>query len=977
MSTVGSIDVQIRADISNLQQSLRTMQSRLQSATSNVATQTNSIANSFKNMSKMIGTSIATYVVFKGLDLMTNGLMNTIKVYNQFESASMGLKSILDAQGKSFQEAQGFIKDYVSDGLIPMSDAVTAFKTLSAAGYNIEETEKVMLRLKDASAFGRQASLTMGEAVRSASEGIKNENSILLDNSGITKNLSLMWADYATSIGKGVNSLNKQEKIQAVVNGIMAESNFQVGDAAKYSATLGGGLAALNSQFTQLKGAIGAVFAPALSALLPFITSAISKFMEFATVLASISKYLFGTSSAQKATAQSTNAMAKESSMANKSASGMGKAQDKLAKGVKKAGKAVSDNLQGFDELHQLQKDVADSASEVANSTGDTGEGAGAGSGGTTTTTLDVKVDPVVDGALNSFKSALENLKSDLVPIVDYVKNNFGQSFQTATKNINNSFVNLGLGLVAFSNGVWTNFKIAVLDYIKNTDFTPQIKAINTTIKNIGDAIALIPNLVGLFALSLSNLVWENKEGFRLGIQNVIDAIKDMATEFLNLVNGNWTIFKTSVLDYIQKTDFTPNLNNIKNAVSNIGDTVVSVSKFFTELFRVIKEVNFNNSEKISSALANLYDGVGDLITNFGELETAIPKDTADFFAKLLERNADMIKNVYGLAIELVTGLIDGMGSVFTTVSDAIMNAYKNNIEPLKELMLDVWGSISNVINSLVTNVIRPLLLPAFTSIKTVVDDVFPKIGEKISNIFNNIIDIVKVLWEKNLKPMVDWISQKFLPAIKPAMDEIGLVFKNIFESAINLVDKFSGILEGLTKFLKGIFTDDWKLAFEGISLIVENIFKGLVDIIRIPINSMIRLINKFLDKLSSIKISIPEVDIPGIGKMGGGSVGFPKLSIGEIPALASGGIISSPTMAMIGEGRYSEVVQPLGGPKYDALIEGVANAVVSAMSITSQNNKQSGDITLQVDGKTIAKVLNPYIESEQKRSNTRLVLST
>ena len=41
----------------------------------------------------------------------------------------------------------------------------------------------------------------MGEAIKSAAEGIKNENSILVDNAGVTKNLSVIWDEYAASIG--------------------------------------------------------------------------------------------------------------------------------------------------------------------------------------------------------------------------------------------------------------------------------------------------------------------------------------------------------------------------------------------------------------------------------------------------------------------------------------------------------------------------------------------------------------------------------------------------------------------------------------------------------------------------------------------------------------------------------------------------------------------------------------------------------
>ena len=42
-----------------------------------------------------------------------------------------------------------------------------------------------------------------------------------------------MWEDYAASIGTTAQALTKQQKIQAEVNGILTETRFQAGDAAK------------------------------------------------------------------------------------------------------------------------------------------------------------------------------------------------------------------------------------------------------------------------------------------------------------------------------------------------------------------------------------------------------------------------------------------------------------------------------------------------------------------------------------------------------------------------------------------------------------------------------------------------------------------------------------------------------------------------------------------------------------------------
>ena len=208
----------------------------------------------------------------KGIGAMLGGLAvgklvkDSLNAASELEGAFVGLESILTGQGRSFSKAKAFINDYIQDGLIPLTDAITAYKNLAARGYNDEQIQQVLERLKDAAAFGRQSSYTLGEAVRTATEGLKNENSILVDNAGVTKNVSKMWEEYAKSIGKTRNQLTQAEKIQAEVNGILKETQWQVGDAAKYTKTYAGRLAMLSKTLQDIKITIGNALKPGAGA---------------------------------------------------------------------------------------------------------------------------------------------------------------------------------------------------------------------------------------------------------------------------------------------------------------------------------------------------------------------------------------------------------------------------------------------------------------------------------------------------------------------------------------------------------------------------------------------------------------------------------------------------------------------------------------------------------------------------------------
>lgn len=151
----------------------------------NVKTGINDMVSSMTaGVNKMLA-SLGKLAAAAGIALSVAAMVNfgreSVKAASNLSSALIGLQSIVEGQGKSFSQAQAFIQDYIKDGLVPLENAVTAYKNLSMRGYDTEQIEQTLIALKNSATFGRQASLTMGQAVASATEGLKNENSILVN----------------------------------------------------------------------------------------------------------------------------------------------------------------------------------------------------------------------------------------------------------------------------------------------------------------------------------------------------------------------------------------------------------------------------------------------------------------------------------------------------------------------------------------------------------------------------------------------------------------------------------------------------------------------------------------------------------------------------------------------------------------------------------------------------------------------------
>lgn len=363
----------------------------------------NTISNSLRKFTGLIATAFSLTSIY-------NFSKECVNEASKMQSALIGLQSIVEGQGRSFEKARSFIDSYTQDGLIPATDAITAYKNLASRGYNDDQIQKTMLALKDAAAFGRQSAYSYGEAIKSATEGLKNENSILVDNAGVTKNVAKMWDDYAKSIGTTSNNLTTQQKIQAEVNGILEETKFQTGDAAKYAATYEGQTARLSASFIKLKQNIGALFQGMFGTVITWVGKAIEGINIFIQAIGEVIAMFTGKNPIENLSSgldESKEALKDTSS----GVSSIGSSADESSAKVKKLEK----QLAGFDEINKL------SSNDTSSSGGSSG--GGVSGGGSIGDIGDVDLDTgVIDNVSSKVKKLARQIKSFLDDVLKKLK---------------------------------------------------------------------------------------------------------------------------------------------------------------------------------------------------------------------------------------------------------------------------------------------------------------------------------------------------------------------------------------------------------------------------------------------------------------------------------------------------------------------------------------------------------------------------
>ena len=681
----------------------------------------------------------------------------SVNAANELSNALTGLRSIVEGQGRSFSAAQKFIEEYTKDGLIPATNAITAYKNLAMRGYDDSQIQQVMVALKDASAFGRQASYSMGEAVQSATEGLKNENSILVDNAGVTKNVAKMWEEYAASIGTTSNNLTQQQKIQAEVNGILEESKYQAG-AAKVAGTLTGQLTQLSFNFNNLKVAVGNAINPIIQSFIPVINSAVQALTRFANSVASVIGALFG-----KATVQ-TSALADSNNLVASSASAGASAEKELADATKKAGKEAQKSMASFDELNRLQSDIGNGSS---NTSADTG----AGGGVSTSIVADAQVEDTISPKLQAIADSISAFADDVKRFGEQITTAlqpsikaWGEAFSSLGPSIEDARTRIGTALT----DLWDNSLAPFGSYIM-LDWAPGIaNAFSETFAPIFSDV--MPVALDIFTTDFENGCKLVSELCRM-LQGAFDGVKTVFTNMCESISSNWEKYGGDLLNGF--TDFKNGMweiwwyiydNIISPVVSSCGEQLSYLwDEHLAPLWDDITEFIFSTSENILA----LWNGA---IKPFLDFLTAVFSpgivNAIEGIISAITLLNSIFQDIIGAVLTILDGLLTFVVGVFTL-------DWSRAWEGIKKVFEGAWNAITGIVRGAVNAVIfviNRLIASIYSGIASIVNG--------LGKIVRNAGNMLGKNWGFSIPtapPKIPYLAQgAVLPANKPFLAMVG-----------------------------------------------------------------------------------------------------------------------------------------------------------------------------------------------------------
>lgn len=525
----------------------------------------------------------------------------------------------------------------------------------------------------------------------------------------------------------------------------------------------------------------------------------------------------------------------------------------------------------------------------------------------------------------DSAKKSSGNFKVGLKTMLKYV---FGvQSLIALINKLRSAMVEGLKNLAQFNDGVnptntaLSNLKSA-LTQLKNSfavSFAPILTVIEPILTRLISLLSTAMNYVGQFFAALT------------GASTFTKAIK-VQENYAKSLNGTAAAAKKAKGSLASIDELN---NQSKQDNSGAGGTVSPNDMFevapieskIAGLASKLKSI----FDPIKESLQNWFKNIDfqPLINSFEKLKTAIEPLVDDIGDGLLWLFENVLEPLGSFVIE------DALPAFFNLLASAV-EACNKAFEVISPYLNEIWNEVFAPFAAFLGETFVGILNDV-SQFFSDMGDMFVEKSEEIGTIFEflkTVLDLVSIKWKVCIQAMSGQLKP-FLTMVK------------------NIISHVIDILSGLIKFITGVFTGNWKQAWEGVKDVLKGILNVIIDIVE-------GSINRIIGALNAISFDIPDI-VPGIG---GKHIGF-NITPVSLPRLATGTVVprqSREFAAILGDNnRETEVVSPLSTMK---------QAMVEALQESGYYRQgESGDIVINIDGWEVFRVVKKQNDSYIQRT--------
>ena len=526
------------------------------------------------------------------------------------------------------------------------------------------------------------------------------------------------------------------------------------------------------------------------------------------------------------------------------------------------------------------------------------------------------------DKVTQAFTGILEAIKPVTETIKDFVKDGFAIFNKVYDEHIK-----------PFIDSFWKGFSkiTGVLTDSFNNNINPVLKKLGDKFQNtyqnyIKPAMESVGNLIGTVFDILKKL-WEN-----------------VLVPFLSFLADNVFPVIAPIIERIG-TFFLTNIQMIISKFKLIVDVITGVLKILEGIFsgdwakiwEGVKDIFVGVWDFIVGVISTVWEQIKTVVETGFDRVKAVIKIILDAIILDFTIAFNSVKGIWGLIISFFQGLWDGIVTIFSVVGPWFTERFK-----------EAWDGLTNIFR-----VIGQWFSERWNEVKNILSPIGQWFKDKFQSAWDGLTGIFKSLGS--------WFGARWND-VTNALSNVASWFGNTFTSAYNAVkNAFSSIgsfFSGVWSTVKSIFVN----AGQMVGSAVGGAFKGAVNAV---LGTIENIVNGFINMINGV--------IGVINALPGVSLGY--INGISLPRLARGGIVDSPTIAMIGEAG-KEAVVPLENTGF---LQTMGRVVSSAVADVIGNNQPTsggltGDIVIQLGGTEYARFTIDEINKEQERVGQTLI---
>lgn len=563
--------------------------------------------------------------------------------------------------------------------------------------------------------------------------------------------------------------------------------------------------------------------------------------------------------------------------------------------------------------------------------------------------------------SIGNIAQSLANAFYDVMTSVGAIR--IGSAIVSAVLSVGATVVELGSNL---ARDWFRGFEKVI------TNNAPKLaKVFKTALNNIAPVFETIERAVNDFGNMLTRV-------YREHVRPVYDDVSKGVSKIVGIFIDGFNTHVNPVIKKFGEGFKKVYVEHVKPTIDKIGESLGGMYDAFKKLWDEILQPFF---EWIA---ANVWPIIAPIIENIGN----------EFLNTL-----GLIFDIIGRLFEILRGVIDFLVGVFTgdwsLAWQGILEILHAIFDPIVDWFSEKFQSAYDAITTIFSD-IGSWFADRYNDIKNALTSVGDWFSRKFKQAYDGIVNTFQNIGQwfadryndiKNaLQSVGNWFTQKFQEAwnglttifsglgswfgqrwsdVTSVLSNVADWFGNIFGQAYSAVQNaFSSIgsfFSGIWDTVQSIFVN----AGQAVGDAVGGAFSGAVNAV---LGTIENIVNGFIDMINDAISVINRLPLPF-------SLGY----IGNVylPRLARGGIVDSPTVAMIGEAG-KEAVVPLENTGFlQTMGRVVSSAVVDALGgITPHSGgfTGNGDIIIQIGGHEFGRIAIQEINKEQERAGQVLL---